>query len=286
VTLALQLADVPIGPSQPGGATGLRWLRDAELPAPCLATEPMLVIASAGPLPLDCALAGLERQSDLRVPVKFTRSASGVCELRAEVPDDGARERCAADARAALDGALTALASDVGQRSGRASPPAATRIGEVLEQLGWNAAREESGGYRIHAPAGGTATRLVAYPLRAGGVHVTASTLVIRTAGGRSARALALFALEANGRFRLARLTVSASDGVARAGWDAVLPAAAVCADGLATAVEALFVARTETERALRALAKAAVADAYLEARDPQPLSRARSADGSTYKPA
>ncbi len=286
MTLALQLADVPIGPSQPGGAAGLRWLRDAELPAPCLAVEPMLITASVGPLPLDCALAGLERQPDLRVPVKFTLSASGVCHLRAEVPDDGARERCAADARAALDSALTALAGDVGQRARLAPPPAAARFGEVLEQLGWNAAREESGGYRIHGPGVGTATRLMAQPLHAGGVHVTASTLAIRTAGGRSARALALFALEANGRFRLARLTVSASDGVARAGWDAVLPAAGVCADSLATAVGALLVARAETERALRALAKAAVADAYLEARDPQPLSRARSADGSTCEPA
>jgi len=270
VTLALRVPDVSIGASQPGGAAGLRWLRDAELPAPCLAAEPMLVTASAGPLPLDCALAGLERQSDLRVPAKFTLSRSGVCHLRAEVPDDGERERCAADARAALDSALTALAGDVGQRGRLASPPAATRIGEVLEQLGWNGAQEESGGYQIHAPSIGTAARLMAHPLHAGGVHVTASTLAIRTAGGHSARALALFALEANDRFRLARLTVSsANDGVARARWDAVLLAAAVCADGLATAVEALLIARTETERALRALAKAVVADAYLEARDP-----------------
>jgi hypothetical protein len=233
----------------------------------------MLIAAALGPLPLEDALTGLARQTDLAAPVKFTLSARGEPQLVAEIARTGDHARCERQAYAALDAALQWLGREIdGNRRAEAECwPLPSDLRETVAALGWTGEDTSSGCVRIAVSGDGIAGRVLAKPLGDGGVQLALPLAAIRVADAQGARALALFALEANARLRLARLSVTAAvDGIVRAMWDIVLTAEVPLAHWLESAVEALTVAKAETDRALRALGGTSVAKAYLNARDPR----------------
>ena len=76
------------------------------------------------------------------------------------------------------------------------------------------------------------------------------------------------YALEANSRLRLSRVSIGSGGGSAAwVIWDAVLPAEVPAEAALHEGVGAVATARALTEAALRALGTPAVADAYLALR-------------------
>jgi hypothetical protein len=79
-----------------------------------------------------------------------------------------------------------------------------------------------------------------------------------------SRAALLRFALEANARMRLTRLTVVPEAGQARVRWDVVLPRCVELERALPAAIEAVVGGHAASHTALRALAHPVVARAYL----------------------
>jgi len=239
--------------------------------SPRLRCEPKLVIGSVGPLPLDAGLAALSIQADLPVPVKLAMAPHGV-DLVAEIPRGGGDPlRGETVALAALDTAWRWLAHRGG---GAPCAPSAVTVdaawwADSMKRIGWTAEPLQGDDEWIHVRHPAVSWRLLARPLGARTLQLTAGPVGVRRAGARAARAMMLLALEANARLRLARVSVRRhDDSVAEASWDVVLAAPDEPEEWLDAAVEALVIARGETERALRALAAEAVHDAYLRARD------------------
>ncbi|MFQ5667695.1 MAG: hypothetical protein ACE5I7_14880 [Candidatus Binatia bacterium] len=237
---------------------------------PRLHVEPVLVAATVGPLPLGCVLASLGRQSSLAAPAKLSLSASGEARLVAEIARNGDHPRAGEQAFAALAAALQWLrdGTDCDPNTEVAPQPISPNLDCAIAALGWTAEPAANGQLLIQARGPRVDARIRAQSHRHGAIQLAMAPAAIRVANPRAARALALFALEANSRLRLARLSVTPPvEGMMRAVWDCVLPGELELDHWVESAAEALMVARAETDRPLRALGTTPVADAYLRAR-------------------
>ncbi len=230
----------------------------------------LLVEATAVPLSDVDVLAALPRQGTLSIPAKLFRSRSGTAGMLVEIPAALGEE----PARALAERTL-ALALDWfdGARPAATGPAdtthlGTTHLGDALSALGWNVTPQGTGTMIVHDAPGGP---LTLHPCGDGSIRVAARPTVVRAPGAPSALALPRFALEANRRLRLARLTVTrTARGLLHVARDVILPPGVELAEWLARAADALVRARDETERAMRALTTPAVAAAYL-ATDGQP---------------
>ena len=236
------------------------------------------------------AIVGLGWQADLPAPVKLVGDREGPstgAALRAEIWA-GAGERVAQLAREALSLGRRWLDEGLpGSPSTHAVANAETwrelvpRPSEVLP----------GGSLRVHAPGEPGSVRLQLDALPGGAARVwTASAVPV--ASPQVARALALFALDANRRLRLARLSLSAATHggttdrvIARVVWDAVLPAEVVGEDAVRAALEAVAAAHAETRRALRALSSRTLAEAYLAFAGAAEPNSNRTGTGSETNP-
>jgi hypothetical protein len=238
-----------------------------------LRIEPDLVAAGLEGLDAECLRAALPAQPDLCAPAKLALAPGGGAELWAEVP----RQRDLAPAKRlaerALDQALAWL-------SGAAAAPApsarAASRGEEIEAalaaLPWEYSRDADGSHRLHARDPRDPARILVAERTGGCVAVSTATW-LRLPRPRALDALAHFALEANRRLRLARLSVAPrSGGAAQVVWDAILPAKLPADPALGELAAAVAGARALTARPLAALADPRVAETYLGAR----ASRAR----------
>jgi hypothetical protein len=273
-----------------------------------------LLTACHGPLALPLALGALGREAGLPWPAKLVRRG-GLAALLAEVPRLLARRDCEELASSALDAALAWLVRGAPAGAPEAGAPASGAAGgsenaarsenaagsedarvsagataaaggaelhgwvaAAAAALGFRAEMAEEGGERVYAtPAGRPASRL-RVARAAGGALLVSSATSVRLRAPRAAQALPLFALEASGRLRLARITVLPAAGAMRIAWEAVLPAALPPEPALACALEAVALARAETARLFAALAEAEVADAYLALRGTAPAARQKHA--------
>ncbi len=228
--------------------------------------DPAVVAFTLGPLPLQCALAALERQTELAAPAKLARFGGDEPVLLAEV---GWRQATSDDAeRRARDALGRACQWLCGETAGDPDDGAATLASfvQTAKELGWPATEATPGVFRLDVHTNGWPHRIFASALGCNALRLALPSCVLRVRDAQVARALALFALEANARLRFARLAMPSTSGErARVSWDVIVPAQAP-PDTLASAVEALTVARDETERALRALGTPAIADAFLNA--------------------
>lgn len=225
-----------------------------------LEIETAICVARVGPLP-SSALSAFGRQFVCRAPVKLARAADGQPELRAEVLRRMGRD-AAKLARDALDAGQLWLAGGAPRHPG--AQPELDELAGGLEELppAWAWEPDEEDGFHVHATGFGASVRLGvrAFP---GGAQVVARS-VLPAQQAESSRALVQFALDANRRLRLARLSVDCEAGRPTAVcWDAVVPADALGRD-LPAAVEAVTAAYAATQLALRALCQETVAVSYL----------------------
>ncbi|MBW2243713.1 MAG: hypothetical protein JRH01_17150 [Deltaproteobacteria bacterium] len=221
--------------------------------------ESQLVVAREFPLPLSDA-SSLARQPVCAAAVKLALDADGRLELRAEILRRGGRD-AAKLARDALDVGRAWLA-DAAKHPG--AHPGPDEVEGALEELprawAWGPAPE--GGFHVHATGFGVTAR-VAVHLCPGGAHVVVCSSLPAEDIGKSS-ALADFALRANRRLRLARISIdSESAGSTGVSWDAFIVSDALDSD-LCETVEAVLGAHAATQRSLRALCEAPVAAAYL----------------------
>jgi hypothetical protein len=258
------------------------------MPVPRRRADGVVAEALVGPVDLDLALMMLGDEPALGVPAKLALLPVGHAVLWAEIPqvaagaegDDplldgtlatawrwlhGLPPLPARNAEAREDGKLAATRPDGAdaRRTGAGRPSQA--LENALGVQGWQW-RLEDGVYRVRTDGRGAALRIEGSG--AEWLRVSREELPMRAPTRQVAKALALFALEASARLRLARVTVRADGEVVRAGWDAIVGAGGGLASWLAEAVEALEVAHEETARALRALARVEVAAAYLRMRE------------------
>lgn len=225
-----------------------------------LEIESLVCVARSGPLP-SSVLSALGRQFACEAPVKLARAVDGRPELRAEVLRRSGKD-AAKLARDALDAGQVWLAGDAPRHRGAAPTPDEVAAG--LEELppAWAWEPDEEDGFHVHATGFGAMLRLGVRSCAGGAQVIARSALPSQQAG--SHRALVQFALDANRRFRLARLSVGAEVGRPTAVcWDAVVPADGLGRD-LPAAVEAVVAAHAATLLPLRALCQEPVAGSYL----------------------
>ena len=245
-------------------------------PEPRFLLERSLVAVSCR-APAEDVRDALARQGELRAPAKLALLPDGEGALLAEAVPNGdpgeAKRRAVRD----LDDAWRWLN---GSRTRRQPQLPAGRLPDgdgdgdrdlvaaVLDELPWPWEECDDERRLIHASERGAECRLE-LRWRDRHLHVSAQDLVLTAENGRVGAALASFALGANRRLRLARLTVAPAGGTnLRAQWDAVVPFGAALERTLAMAVAAVIGARAETARPLRALSQPAAAEAYLRLND------------------
>jgi hypothetical protein len=259
------------------------------MPAPRRRADGIVTEALVGPVDLDLALTMLGDQPALGVPAKLALVPAGHAVLWAEVPESeagaggedplldaalgtawrwlhGLAPVPAGNGDARGEGKLATARSDRADARRRGAGQPSQPLENALGVLSWPW-RFEDGVYRVRT--GGRAAALRMEGRGAGWLRVSREELPMRVPTRQAARAVALFALEASARLRLARVAVRAEREVVRAGWDAVVGTGGGLASWLGEAVEALDVAHEETARSLRALAQAEVAAAYLRMREP-----------------
>ena len=247
------------------------WLIDSVpvRPQPC--ADPLLVAAVLAPLPLDLAIDGLARLDELPLPAKLVLGEDGRAAMVVEVPREGGRPDPERWVLELLDAALAWLSGDAGRGDVEALQEYASgehRIEEVIGGLGWRCESAGQGTLSIESEVDGIGCRLRIQPLAGGAIRILRPATSIRAAGSLGALAMALFALEANRRLRLARLTLAIGGrDVVRVGWDTVLPPETRSERHLVEAVESLALAHGVTNRALRALGTRVVAEAYIATR-------------------
>ena len=238
--------------------------------------ESELVVAVAGPVPLGVTLLAMSRQSHLAEPAKFAVDAEGLGCAIAEFPRIAPLDECAKWVGETLDGAFAWL--DRGCRGleeavapsgfGASASETASEIECGLDELPWRWERTEEGSHRVHADSAIGVSR-VAVECAGGAVRASISSAV-GAEGDISRDAQIFFALEANHRLRLARVSVVDEGGDAvRVIWDAVAPSAVPIARAVSMLTEAVVFARGETGRALTALCDPCIAEAYLDHRFP-----------------
>jgi hypothetical protein len=243
-----------------------------------------IVGETAMPLPgIDAALRNVSRQSALAAPAKVALSLSGTAVLLVEVPESRDRERATDAIGAALDAATIWMNGDgaaVHEATAQCKNAEESRevdtlrwIEETLGTLEWTHERDDRGAIRVTGSSADGVARIA--PIAHGAVRVWHEARLLRATAPRVEEAVRLFALEANARFRLARLSIGARDDGAGSKvvfgvWETVVLPDVGGAQWLRQAVEALAVADAETRRALRALTDAVIAEAYIAARDPR----------------
>jgi hypothetical protein len=260
-----------------------------------------IVAEASMPLPcIDTALRNLSRQSLLLAPAKVALSGDGTTLLLAEVPASIDRERAQDAVRAALESAVlwaagngapiddapvsgvhvataqseTSAEPGETEPSGAAGASSAGWIEEALGTLAWTWEREDQATLRVTESTAESVARIA--PVAHGrGVRLWHEARPLRVSTPGVEQAVRLFALEANARFRLARLSVGDRDDgagsrVIFAVWDTVVLPDIDGVRWLGQAIEALAGADGETRRALRALTDGAIAEAYIAARDPR----------------
>lgn len=213
----------------------------------------------------EAARAALARQPALRAPAKLACAATGGVELCVELLN-----QTGLDVEQEAEGVLTRASAWLAGLEGDRDVPSCD--GEILASAlaclptAWTSETRADGGHHVHATAFGDSVRL-RVEASGGGARVFVESAV-PTADPESVRALMRFALEANARLRLARVSVAAHGGAVRVTWDAVTSPGAALERAVPAVVEAVAGAHATTRRALRALGHAPVARAYLEGLD------------------
>jgi hypothetical protein len=227
--------------------------------------ESTLLTARLGPLPIARALDRIADLTRLRAPAKLVLRAGGEACLLAEIPRAIARDRAEACVRTALDDAARWLDDPV-DPARTPDPAQATKAGlaEAAADLAGSLVSQPDGCLRLDAP-GGARLQL---DVDANGTTRVACQHAVEVVSPEPARALTRFALETNGRLRLARLAV-AWDGsaVATLTWDALLPAGLPLGRTLSHAAQAVSSAWAATHRPLRLLASEPLASEFLRLR-------------------
>jgi hypothetical protein len=239
-------------------------------------SESLLVAASLGPVDLARACAALPRQGALAAPAKLALRAHGGAELRSELP-----RRTGENPQELLRAALCAARRWLAGGEARPSlalpeSPARDEIGAALALLpdGFRCERRADGSARVFAVAFGASVR-IEIDRRAGGAVCASIRSAVAARSPESGDGLIRFALEANSRMPLARLTVAPTDtGIAHVQWEALAPAGLDLELALPAAVEAVLGGCAATQGALRALGHREVASSYLAA-----LARAPARD-------
>ncbi|MCP5040855.1 MAG: hypothetical protein GY944_07475 [bacterium] len=225
---------------------------------------------SAGPVSLEQAGAALALQHSLNAPARFAVDPVGEAYVCAELPKLLPRAESLKLAGEALDTALPLL-DEGGRAAHRVQAPASSPDMNVVAQLEagldaspWTARRREGAAFDLYVSLHcGDAVR-VALTTRGQVVRAEAQTL-LHASGDQALAALTCFALEANGRLRLARLgVVRNTRGELAVRWQAVLPVGLPVAHGVALLVEAVAHAQSATRRAVVALCSEDIATRYL----------------------
>jgi hypothetical protein len=222
------------------------------------------LVRAASPLTSTAAFEGLARQPALGAPAKVAWSAGDGFELVAEASHGGSRRDAEEEVCGALDDALHWFANGGGTSTRATSTPSAALI-EILQGAGCFVRPAAADACFVDVNLGGCAYRALVGERADARVQVSFPATTVRVEGERSLQAAALFALEANHRLRLARVsTTSLSSDRLRVVWDVVLNGGPCLMRRFPDALEALVVAREETSRALRMLRSHDVAGAYL----------------------
>lgn len=247
-------------------------------------SDPVVFETELWPVPAARAVAALARQPGLAAPAKLVRSRAGETGLVGEVPrlagladGPGLAERALAAARAWLEGGWLE-----GGEPSPAGGPAPERVERALAEGPYAFARLAADRWRVDADPDGVVARLEVAAAGPDAVRVVAEGAVALP-GPECFGALSAFALAANRRLRLARLSLRAGAGSARVTWDCVVPVCLPLAEALREALEAVAAARALCAGPLRALANPALAELYLSLRaDGVPASPGRESGNGT----
>ena len=251
---------------------------------PSVHVESTVVIASGGAVPREAAAIVVFHQAALPAPAKLALSGNGAAYLLAEV----ARVE---DLSACVDRVLDAFELGVapllraapwgdsspagGSHAEQYSAADDVELTQGLDALPWSWQANDDGSLRVFAEVRDGARAQAAHVrverLSGTGVLRAAASLTLRLHAPHTRDALARFALEANARLRLARLSLadgSEGDGAA-ARWicDAVVPTGAPTARAAVAAIEAVAFARVATGRSATALTDPDVAAGFLSLR-------------------
>jgi hypothetical protein len=232
-----------------------------------LASDPVVFLSRVLPVPETLAESSLPRQPGLPWPAKLVRFESGDVGLLGEVPRLVEPSAGAGLARQAVEGARAWL--DAAEAPGGTMGPGWTEaeLVELLAEAPFPWRLLEDGQCRLDVALDGVVGRVELGRLTAGGLRLCARGAV-GVGEGRSFLAQTRYALEANSRLRVARVSVGSGGGAAAwVAWDAVLPPELPLEAALREGVGAVATARASTEAALRALATPAIAEAYLALR-------------------
>jgi len=227
--------------------------------------ETTLLTARLGPLPTDRALERITDLARLRAPAKLVLRTGGEAGLLAEIPRAIAPERAEACVRTALDDATRWLDDPVDPAWAPDPAQAAkTGLAEAAADLPGSLVSRPDSSLRVDAP-GGARLHL---DVDANGTTRVACEQALEVVSAEPARALSRFALETNGRLRLARLAVAWDrSAVVTLTWDALLPAGLPLGRTLSDAAQAVSAAWAATHRALRLLASEPLASEFLQLR-------------------
>jgi hypothetical protein len=235
------------------------------------------------PIPLEMARKGLAHQLDLAAPVKFALTAAdghgcAIAEI-ARVADLHDCEKLAGQALDVVDSwiergcPVNGQAREASESSVIARSTADTVDSEIarsLDETGWSWEAIGETSYRVHVTTGSDSIGRVQIDRTGSKALRVSSVSTVRAEDVVAKEALAHFALEANRRLRIARLTVSGADDEAmQLVWDAVAPAELPASSALPRLLEAVAFSRSETNLALVALADERIATSYLDHRFP-----------------
>ncbi len=233
-----------------------------------LADDPVVFLSSVLPVPEELAERALPRQPNLPWPAKLVQFESGEAGLVAEVPRLVEPRAGAALARQAVEGAHVWLnAAEPDPDTTTIDGWSAEELEELLDEAPYPWRLLEDGVCRLDVAHDGVVGRMELRRVTAGGLRLCGQGAV-GVGDGRSLLAQTRYALEANSRLRLARVSLGGGGGSAAwVVWDVVLPGEVPLEAALREGVGAVATARAVTEVALRALATPAVAEAYLALR-------------------
>jgi hypothetical protein len=233
-----------------------------------LANDPVVFLSGVLPVPQQLAESALARQPGLPWPAKLVRCESGEVGLVGEVPRLVEPRAGAAIVRRAVEAARVWLdAAEPDPAATSSDAWTAEELEDLLDETAYPWQLLEDGACRLDVTHDGVVGRMELRRVTAGGLRLCGRGAV-GVGDGRSFLAQTRYALEANSRLRLARVSVGSGGGSAAwVVWDVVLPGEVPLEAALREGVGAVATARAVTEAALRALATPAVAEAYLALR-------------------
>jgi hypothetical protein len=226
-----------------------------------------LTVRVSSPIASQAAFAGLGFQPTLGSPAKLAWGAKHGFELMAEVSREGNLHDAEQEARGALDDAMAWLGNGIAATVGPSMPGA--RLVEILKGLGCAVRPASNAACFADVRLGSSIHRILVGEMPDTSARLSFPAAILRVEAEEVRYAVELFALEANCRLRLARVSATpvASDRM-RLTWDVVVSGGSRLARRLPDAFEALVIARDETARPLRILRSPHVAEAYLAARE------------------